>query len=141
MTLHVLHAGDGYSYLTRQVATADRLRERGQELTDYYTANGTPPGRWHGAGLEALSEISLVSGTVSEEQMKALFGEGRHPNTDAMLEAGADLKDTALGRKFPEFRNEIPLVEDYNATLREMVNEGHTIDKDVTADLWRTLAD
>ena len=81
MTLHVLHAGDGYSYLTRQVATADRLRERGQELTDYYTANGTPPGRWHGAGLEALSEISPVSGTVSEEQMKALFGEGRHPNT------------------------------------------------------------
>lgn len=141
MTLHVLHAGDGYSYLTRQVATADRLRERGQELTDYYTANGTPPGRWHGAGLEALSEISPVSGTVSEAQMKALFGEGRHPNTDAMLEAGADLKDTALGRKFPEFRNEIPLVEDYNATLREMAGEGHTIDKDVTADLWRTLAD
>src|SRR5690606_15220028 len=91
MTLHVLHAGDGYSYLTRQVATADRLRERGQELTDYYTANGTPPGRWHGSGLEALSEISPVSGTVSEAQMKALFGEGRHPNTDAMLEAGADL--------------------------------------------------
>ncbi|WP_264888412.1 MobF family relaxase [Dietzia sp. NCCP-2495] len=141
MTLHVLHAGDGYSYLTRQVATADRLRERGQELTDYYTANGTPPGRWHGAGLEALSQISPVSGTVSEAQMKALFGEGRHPNTDAMLEAGADLKDTALGRKFPEFRNEIPLVEDYNATLREMAGEGHTIDKDVTADLWRTLAD
>ncbi|MCY1655691.1 relaxase domain-containing protein [Dietzia sp. SL131] len=141
MTLHVLHAGDGYSYLTRQVAVADRLRERGQELTDYYTANGTPPGRWHGAGLEALSEISPVSGTVSEAQMKALFGEGRHPNTDAMLEAGADLKDTALGRKFPEFRNEIPLVEDYNATLREMAGEGHTIDKDVTADLWRTLAD
>lgn len=141
MTLHVLHAGDGYSYLTRQVATADRLRERGQELTDYYTANGTPPGRWHGAGLEALSEISPVSGSVSEAQMKALFGEGRHPNTDAMLEAGADLKDTALGRKFPEFRNEIPLVEDYNATLREMAGEGHTIDKAVTTDLWRTLAD
>lgn len=141
MTLHVLHAGDGYSYLTRQVATADRLRERGQELTDYYTANGTPPGRWHGAGLEALSEISPVSGTVSEEQMKALFGEGRHPNTDQMLEAGADLKATALGRKFPEFKNEIPLVEEYKSTLRELAEEGHTIDKATTSDLWRTLAD
>ncbi|MBB1049175.1 relaxase domain-containing protein [Dietzia cercidiphylli] len=141
MTLHVLHAGDGYSYLTRQVATADRLRERGQELTDYYTANGTPPGRWHGAGLEALSEISPVSGTVSEEQMKALFGEGRHPNTDQMLEAGTDLKETALGRKFPEFKNEIPLVEEYKSTLRELAEEGHTIDKATTSDLWRTLAD
>ncbi|AEF42702.1 TraA [Hoyosella subflava DQS3-9A1] len=141
MTLHVLHGGDGYSYLTRQVATADRLRERGQELTDYYTANGTPPGRWHGAGLEALSEISPVSGTVSEEQMKALFGEGRHPNTDQMLEAGADLKATALGRKFPEFKNEIPLVEEYKSTLRELAEEGHTIDKATTSDLWRTLAD
>ncbi|WP_176475149.1 MobF family relaxase [Dietzia natronolimnaea] len=141
MTLHVLHAGDGYSYLTRQVATADRLRERGQELTDYYTANGTPPGRWHGAGLEALSEISPVSGTVSEEQMKALFGEGRHPNTDQMLEAGADLKATALGRKFPEFKNEIPLVEEYKSTLRELAEEGHTIDKATTSEAWRTLAD
>jgi conjugative relaxase-like TrwC/TraI family protein len=141
MTLHVLHAGDGYSYLTRQVATADRLRERGQELTDYYTANGTPPGRWHGAGLEALSEISPVSGTVSEEQMKALFGEGRHPNTDQMLEAGADLKETALGRKFPEFKNEIPLVEEYKSTLRELAEEGHTIDKATTSEAWRTLAD
>lgn len=141
MTLHVLHAGDGYSYLTRQVATADRLRMRGEELTDYYTANGTPPGRWHGAGLDALSEISPVSGTVSEEQMKALFGEGRHPNTDQMLEAGADLKATALGRKFPEFKNEIPLVEEYNARLRELAEEGHPIDKATTSEAWRTLAD
>lgn len=141
MTLHVLHAGDGYSYLTNQVATADRERERGQELTDYYTANGTPPGRWHGAGLEALSEISEVSGTVTEAQMKALFGEGRHPNADQMLEDGSELSETALGRKFPVFKNEIPLVDDYNATLREMVTEGQDIDKATTSDLWRTMAD
>ncbi|MFZ2178190.1 MAG: relaxase domain-containing protein, partial [Rhodococcus sp. (in: high G+C Gram-positive bacteria)] len=50
MTLHVLHAGDGYEYLTKQVATADRELEHGQELTDYYTAHGTPPGRWFGTG-------------------------------------------------------------------------------------------
>ena len=30
MTLHVLHAGDGYSYLTEQVASGDRLLEEGQ---------------------------------------------------------------------------------------------------------------
>lgn len=141
MTLHVLHAGKGYSYLTNQVATADRERERGQELTDYYTAHGTPPGRWHGAGLEALSGISEVTGTVTVAQMKALFGEGRHPNADQMLEDGSELTETALGRKFPVFKNEIPLVDDYNATLREMVTEGHDIDKATTSDLWRTMAD
>ena len=141
MTLHVLHAGDGYSYLTRQVATADRQRVRGQELTDYYTANGTPPGRWHGSGLESLSHVSEVSGAVTEEQMKALFGEGRHPNTDQMLADGGDLKETALGRKFPEFRNEVPLVDEYNATLRQMVEDGNEVDKATTSDLWRTLAD
>ena len=141
MTLHVLHAGDGYRYLTRQVASSDRPRERGQELTDYYTANGTPPGRWHGSGLSALSEISEVSGTVSEAQMKALFGEGRHPNTDQMLEDGVELTDTALGRKFPEFRNEVPLVDEYNAMLRELAEDGQQVDKATTSELWRTLAD
>lgn len=119
MTLHVLHAGDGYSYLTRQVATADRQRERGQELTDYYTATGTPAGRWHGAGLAGLSAVSEVSGEVTEAQMKALFGEGRHPNTDEMLADGARLKDTALGRKFPEFANENAFVNAVNRAAEE----------------------
>ncbi|MCD2158227.1 relaxase domain-containing protein, partial [Rhodococcus cerastii] len=87
MTLHVLHAGDGYEYLTRQVATADREREHGRELTDYYTAHGTPPGTWFGAGLGDLARMDADAGVdpsvrigtgelVSEVQMKALFGEG-----------------------------------------------------------------
>jgi hypothetical protein len=45
MTLHKLHAGDGYTYLTRQVAAGDEGRSPGQELADYYTASGNPPGR------------------------------------------------------------------------------------------------
>ena len=48
MTLHKLHAGDGYTYLTRQVAAGDEGRSPGQQLTDYYTASGNPPGRWVG---------------------------------------------------------------------------------------------
>ncbi|MDN5587439.1 MAG: relaxase domain-containing protein, partial [Brevibacterium sp.] len=82
MTLHVLHAGDGYEYLTKQVATADRELEHGQELTDYYTAHGTPPGTWFGGGLEDLARMDadteiadqhrITDGaTVSEPQMKA----------------------------------------------------------------------
>jgi len=107
MTVHRLHAGDGYTYLTRQVASGDRERGRGQDLADYYTAAGTPPGRWHGRGAEALG----VVGVVSEAQMKALFGEGVHPDADALtaaaITAGASSADAVaavkLGRPFPSF--------------------------------------
>lgn len=72
MTVHVLHAGDGYTYLTRQVAAGDHTVRRGEDLTEYYTAEGNPVGQWLGSGLANLG----VSGTVSEEQMQALFGDG-----------------------------------------------------------------
>ena len=32
MTLHKLHGGDGYTYLTRQVAAGDEGRSPGQQL-------------------------------------------------------------------------------------------------------------
>ncbi len=67
MTVHVLHAGDGYTYLTHQVASGDHQRRRGEALADYYTAAGNPPGRWVGTGLAAMG----VDGRVSEAQMKA----------------------------------------------------------------------
>ncbi len=105
MTLHVLHAGDGYTYLTRQVASGDLQRRRGESLADYYTAAGNPAGRWVGTGLSAMG----VDGQVSEAQMKALFGEGLHPDADARIQEalsrGVD-RDAAqvaarLGRRFP----------------------------------------
>jgi conjugative relaxase-like TrwC/TraI family protein len=105
MTVHRLHAGDGYSYLTRQVATADHERSAGEKLTDYYTADGTPPGQWHGRGAQLLG----VSGDVSEAQMKALFGEGMHPEADTLVAGriaeGASSADAIraarLGRPYP----------------------------------------
>jgi len=105
MTVHRLHAGDGYTYLTRQVATADHERSAGEKLSDYYTADGTPPGRWHGRGADALG----MSGEVSETQMKALFGEGLHPDAEALIagriDAGATgeaaIRSTKLGRSYP----------------------------------------
>ncbi|MWV75897.1 MobF family relaxase [Rathayibacter rathayi] len=104
MTVHVLHAGDGYSYLTRQVAAADHNLARGQDLTDYYTAEGAPAGRWVGSGTAVLE----VDGDVAETQMRALFGEGLHPDADATiareLAAGGNPDDaiaaTRLGRRF-----------------------------------------
>ncbi len=81
MTVHVLHAGDGYTYLTRQVASADHKRLRGESLSDYYTAHGNPPGPWTGSGLAQLG----VEGQVSEAQMRALFGRGMHPDADQLV--------------------------------------------------------
>jgi len=50
MTVHVLHAGEGYTYLTRQVAIGDHQRLRGEALADYYTADGSAPGCWVAVG-------------------------------------------------------------------------------------------
>ncbi len=81
-TLHKLTAGDGYLYYVRQVAAHDSTEKGRQTLGDYYSARGESPGRWHGSGLQALG---IEPGTaVSEEQMKALFGEGRHPDADRL---------------------------------------------------------
>jgi conjugative relaxase-like TrwC/TraI family protein len=110
MTVHVLHAGDGYTYLTRQVASGDEPRKAGQELADYYAAKGNPPGEWVGAGVAGLD----VTGPVSEAQMRALFGEGLHPDAEQVvaqqLAAGADpdtaIRSARLGRRFMKFNND-----------------------------------
>jgi len=84
MTIHKLTAGDGYTYLTRQVAGGDVNREPGQDAAGYYAANGNPPGSWVGRGAPLLG---LAGQQVTEEQMRALFGHGQHPNSEAMIQA------------------------------------------------------
>src|SRR5699024_2691099 len=107
MTVHVLHAGDGYTYLTRQVASGDEHRRAGESLADYYTHEGNPPGRRIGEGMAGVG----VAGQVSEDQMRALFGEGLHPDADRLIaervQAGASVETAIaaarLGRRFPKF--------------------------------------
>ena len=82
-SLHKLSAGDGYTYLTRQVAAFDSTELGGQTLADYYSAKGESPGRWRGQGLPSLGRL-VAGDTVTEEHMRALFGEGRHPCADAI---------------------------------------------------------
>ena len=97
MGLHKLTAGDGYMYLIRQVAASDATERGRGSLNDYYSTKGEAPGTWMGRGLAALGSPVSRDGsdpivaelwgvphgsTVSEEQMKALFGEGLHPNAD-----------------------------------------------------------
>jgi hypothetical protein len=83
MTLHKLTAGDGYTYLTRQVAAFDATERGHVELGDYYSQHGESPGRWAGNGLPGLSGV-IAGQFVGEEQMKSLFGEGRHPDADRL---------------------------------------------------------
>ncbi|TFC87134.1 MobF family relaxase [Cryobacterium sp. TMT3-29-2] len=104
MTMHILSAGDGYVYYTKEVATGDAKRESGRELGDYYTEDGNPPGVWVGGGLAALG----VSGVVTEEQMKALYGEGLHPDAERIIAdaqaqgktVGEATKAAKLGRSY-----------------------------------------
>ncbi len=95
MTLHKLTAGDGYTYLTRQVAAHDGT-ERGQAgLGEYYAEQGESPGRWLGAGLKSLG--LSAGGVVTQQHMVALFGHGQHPRS-------AELPSPMpLGRPFPTY--------------------------------------
>lgn len=122
MSMHKLTAGDGYLYLVRQVAAADSTERGRSALADYYSAKGESPGRWTGRGLAALADtgarevsdevrqqVWTVEGgsVVTEEQMKALFGLGLHPNADKIsdhlsprLNVRPSIAATQLGRKY-----------------------------------------
>jgi DNA primase catalytic core len=107
MGLHKLTAGDGYTYLTRQVAAHDSTETGVSSLGDYYSEKGESPGRWLGAGLGSLGIAEGAA--VTEAQMRQLFGEGRHPNSEVLGQAIIDAGGTPveadaagrLGRAFP----------------------------------------
>src|SRR6201997_2048683 len=153
MGLHKLTAGDGYMYLIRQVAASDATDRGRPSLSDYYSAKGETPGTWMGRGLAALGQPvardrrdplvaelwSVPRGSqVSEDQMKALFGEGLHPNADritrhlsgfGLAQAGA-IAAARLGRPFAINHTENRFVtrlrqayRDYNITVG---NDEHT---------------
>src|SRR5690606_34003693 len=83
MSLHKLTAGDGYTYLTRQVAALDATERGLAGLGDYYSQRGESPGVWTGSGLTGLTGANAGQ-PVDEAQMKALFGEGRHPDAERL---------------------------------------------------------
>ncbi|MBJ8344488.1 MobF family relaxase [Antrihabitans sp. YC2-6] len=80
-TLHKLTAGDGYTYYVKSVAAMDSTEKGRTSLSDYYSAKGESPGRWLGKGLAAFDSIDSGD-PVTEAQMKALYGEGLHPDAD-----------------------------------------------------------
>src|SRR4051812_31153093 len=107
MSIHKLTAGDGYAYLTRQVAALDATDKAHTGLADYYSQRGEIPGRWTGS---ALADVDMAVGQeVTADQMASLFAEGRHPNADRIsdeMEASqASARELAaaieLGKPFP----------------------------------------
>jgi len=114
MGVHKLTAGDGYTYLTRQVAVHDATDRGHAGLADYYAEKGESPGRWFGAGLGALD--LEVGSQVTEAHMRNLFGEGRHPDAERLensaLDAGKSVeqakKASQLGRVFARYLGNQP---------------------------------
>jgi len=109
MGLKKLTAGDGYTYLTRQVAAHDATEKGHGSLGEYYDDKGESPGQWLGSGLTGLGMESGAA--VTAEQMKELFGLGRHPDAGSLQAAVAarggsksEVEAAAtLGRRFPVF--------------------------------------
>ena len=77
MSLHKLTAGDGYEYLTRQVAAMDSTEKGHTGLASYYTQKGETPGVWVGAGMAGIEGLD-AGDPVTAEQMRFLFGSGHH---------------------------------------------------------------
>ena len=111
MTIAKITAGDGYTYLTRHTAhgDADPVQEAdadlGADAAGYYTAQGNPPGRWTGRGAPLLG---LTGREVTEEQMRALFGHGEHPDSAAIIAAylKGNVRAEMTGRQLETARNE-----------------------------------
>lgn len=90
MTLAKMSAGAGYAYYTRETVTQDVQRDPGRSVADYYLQTGNPAGVWEGRLAGTLG----LSGQVSEDQMRRLFRDGHHPDTDEKL-----------GKRFFQFKN------------------------------------
>jgi conjugative relaxase-like TrwC/TraI family protein len=94
VSMRVISARDGYKYLLRTVAAGDGQRPLSTPLTRYYSAKGTPPGRWMGSGLPGLGSGRILEGLeVTEVQLQSLIGLGRDPVDGA-----------PLGRAYPEYQ-------------------------------------
>ncbi|WP_236740193.1 relaxase domain-containing protein, partial [Mycobacteroides abscessus] len=141
VSLHKISAGDGYLYLVRQVAASDATHRGRSALADYYSVKGETPGRWLGKGLTALADPGArdvsaqtveqvwavqAGSEVTEDQMKALFGEGLHPNatkiSDYLIGRGlaseAAINGAKLGRKFAIY-DDPPFVVALSQAYRE----------------------
>jgi len=87
MSMCVRYAGQSYTYLLDSVAKDHGRPAASSPMTRYYSAHGTPPGTWLGAGLAGLVDgHGLAEGSfVTPVQMERLFANGEDPATGAAL--------------------------------------------------------
>lgn len=114
VSMRVMSAGDAYKYLLRTVAAADGDRPLSTPLTRYYMEDGTPPGRWLGAGVAALGKGEIqVGDRVSEDQLQLLMGTGCDPITG-----------DKLGLGFPTYKSQEQRTEARIAALDQTLTPG-----------------
>ncbi|WP_246227218.1 MobF family relaxase [Propioniciclava coleopterorum] len=114
VSMRVMSAGDGYKYLLKTVAAADGNRPLSTPLTRYYMEEGTPPGRWLGAGVAALGKGEIqVGDRVSEHQLQLLMGTGCDPITG-----------DKLGLGFAAYKNQEQRIEARIADLEPTMTPG-----------------
>lgn len=138
--MHKLTAGDGYLYLTRQVAGADATNRGRSSLENYYSEKGESPGRWIGRGLSALGrpvgrelitdkerELWTVEhgSVVTEDQMKALFGLGLHPNADAICQHYVSQGASTVGGRAAGQLGQKFVIRDEESELRQRLRQGY----------------
>ncbi len=85
--MHKLTAGDGYAYLTRQVAAQDVTARGRSALGDYYAQEGETPGVWLGRGLAGLPPVPGFGPVVEAALETAVtpVGEGAQLTLEAVL--------------------------------------------------------
>ncbi|AXG14489.1 TrwC relaxase [Intrasporangium calvum] len=89
--------GAGFRYLMSSVARGDQAGRTSDPLTAYYAAEGTPPGRFLGAGLAGLDAGRGVAAgsVVTEEHLWRMLGMLQDPITGAPLGRAAGAASTA----------------------------------------------
>lgn len=106
VSMRVMSAGGGYKYLLRTVVAGDGDRSLSTPLTRYYAEEGSPPGRWLGAGVAALGGLIVEGDQVSESQLQLLVGMGRNPVTG-----------DPLGLAYPDYKSVAERVAERAAAL------------------------
>ena len=100
MGAHVLSAGHGYTYLTRQVAAHDATDVPPGGLGAYYSERGESPGRWMGSGLAGVGHRGRRPGQRGADDRAVRRGpasERRRRSTQQLRADGAGDDDIADG--------------------------------------------